>query len=157
MGCCNCTQKVEIGFSSPLKIMMVEPPDKGGSRMTVTYGVFSFTGSDIMYTLPVDKQVNMKVSYVDAAGNPAKVDGQVTWASSDDDILNVQRNEDDTTQCRVLPMGEVGQAQVTATADADLGEGVRQLICTADIEVVGGEAVAGTITPVGEPSPIPKK
>lgn len=109
-----------------------------------------------MYTLPVDKQVNMKVSYVDAHGNPARVDGDVVWASSDDDILNVQRNEDDTTQCRVMAMGDVGQAQVTATADADLGEGTRELICTAEIEVIGGEAVGGSITPVGDPEDIPK-
>jgi hypothetical protein len=52
------------------------------------------------------------------------------------------------------PRRSVGQAQVTATCDADLGDGVRELITLCDIEVVGGEAVAGTIQPVGEPDPL---
>jgi hypothetical protein len=56
-----------------------------------------------------------------------------------------------------MPMGTVGQAQVTAIADADLGDGTRELVCSAEVEVIGGEAVGGSITPVGEPSPIPKK
>jgi hypothetical protein len=155
--CCQEPQKVQISFSGPLRVVVAEDEETGHAYLTVSYEGFSFTGrGDIMYTLPVDKQVVMKVSYVDAHGNPAKVDGDVVWASSDDDILNVQRNEDDTTQCRVMPMGEVGQAQVTATADADLGDGTRELVCTAEIEVIGGEAVGGTISPVGEPSPIPK-
>jgi hypothetical protein len=162
MGRCRCDEpeKVEISFSGPLKIMMVDEPETSGyATLTIQYDRFSVTakGDRIMYTLPVDKQVTMKVSYIDAHGNPATVDGEVIWASSDDDILNVQRNEDDTSQCRVMPMGTVGQAQVTATADADLGEGTRELICTAEIEIIGGEAVGGSITPVGEPTPIPRE
>ena len=43
---------------------------------------------------------------------------------------------------------------MTATADADLGEGVRRLTTVCDIEVVAGEAVSGTIQPVGEPEPV---
>jgi hypothetical protein len=31
---------------------------------------------------------------------------------------------------------------------------VRELITTMDVEIVAGEAIAGTITPVGEPQPI---
>jgi hypothetical protein len=44
---------------------------------------------------------------------------------------------------------------MTAYADADLGERVRELATTMDVTVMAGEAVAGTITPVGEPEPIP--
>jgi hypothetical protein len=44
-------------------------------------------------------------------------------------------------------------ANRTATADADLGEGVSEIVCTMDVEVVAGTAVVGTITPTGEPQP----
>jgi hypothetical protein len=47
--------------------------------------------------------------------------------------------------------GPLGQVQVTATADADLGEGTRTLTMTMDVEIVSGEAITGSITPVGEP------
>jgi hypothetical protein len=39
--------------------------------------------------------------------------------------------------------------QITATADADLGAGVRNLVTVCDITIVAGEAVAGTIAPIG--------
>ena len=107
-----------------------------------------------MYTLPVDHSVLMQVSYTDARGNPATIDGDVTWESSDTSIISVTVDQADSTICRATPVGTVGQAQVTATCDADLGEGTRELVTLCDIEVVGGEAVAGSIQPVGEPEPI---
>jgi hypothetical protein len=107
-----------------------------------------------MYTLPVDHTVSMQVSYVDARGNAASVDGAVSWQSSDESIVKLQVDKADDTICRAVPAGGIGQAQITASCDADLGEGVRELITTCDIEVVGGEAVAGSIQPLGEPDPI---
>lgn len=107
------------------------------------------------YTLPADKQIKMKVSYVDANGNPAIVDGDVSWASSNTAIINAVVNPSNTFEAVVRPGTQIGQAQVTATADADLGSGVRQLVTLMDVTVVGGEAVAGVIEPVGDPEPIP--
>ena len=106
------------------------------------------------YTLPSRMQVHAQVAYVDAAGNPAVVDGDVTWASSNDLIVAVTTNTADTTKVLIAGVGLAGQAQVTATADADLGDGVRTLVTTMDVEVIAGEAVAGTITPVGAAEPI---
>jgi hypothetical protein len=148
--------KLEISFGSPLKIIHVaETAAEGFSLLTITFDQFTITAEgDVMYTLPIDHAVKMHVSYVDAHGNPATVDGPVIWASSDDDIVKLERDLDDTTICVVAAAGTVGNAQVTATADADLGEGVRQLITTCDISVVAGEAVAGNITPVDAPTPI---
>ena len=128
------------------------------SRLTITYKGFTLTAQgDVMYTLPVDMFVQMQVSYVDAKGNPATVDGPVTWASSDDDVLAVQVDANDSTIVSVTPVGTLGTAQISATADDDLGTGVRQLVTLADITVVAGEAVAGTIQPIGAPQPIPGK
>jgi hypothetical protein len=108
------------------------------------------------YKLAVDEYVEVKVSYVDAAGNPAVVDGDVVWESSNPDLVTVTAH-DDTTSADVCPAGngDLGTAQISATADADLGEGVRELITVFDVQIVAGEAVAGTISPVGDPQPIP--
>jgi hypothetical protein len=108
----------------------------------------------MVYKLPDDKKVDVKVSYVDAKGNAASVDGPVEWASSDAAIVSVTVSTDDPSQATVAGVGPVGQAQVTVTADADLGEGVRQIVTTMDVEIIAGEAVAGTISPVGEPTPV---
>jgi hypothetical protein len=146
--------RVEIVFTNALKIMEVaEEPPRGHQLLTIKYQQFVITleGDHVMYTLPADHLVNMQVSYTDAKGNPATIDGAVAWQSSDANIITVTVDPQDSTICRAIPVGGVGQVQITATADADLGEGVRALITTCDIEVVGGEAVAGSIQPKGEP------
>ena len=77
----------------------------------------------------------------------------MTWDSSDETIIAVFTDSADHTKALVRPGGKIGQALVTANADVDLGEGVKELLTTMDVTVVAGEAVAGTITPVGEPEP----
>jgi hypothetical protein len=146
-------QRIEIAFVTPLQVMEVAEPQQGGSILTIKYLGFTITveGDHVMYTLPVDKQVEMQVTYVDAEGNAAEVDGEVIWASSDDDIATVKVSASDSTIVTVVPVGAVGQCQITATADADLGQGVRNLITVCDLEIVAGEAVAGSIQPLGEP------
>lgn len=94
------------------------------------------------------------MSYVDAKGNPAMIDGDVVWDSSDENIASVEMDSGDSTIANVIPGDAIGQVQVSATVDADLGSGTTELITTMDVEVVSGQAVAGTITPVGEPQPI---
>jgi hypothetical protein len=153
-------QKVDlvISFGNTLRVAVASVPAAllGHSIMTITYEGFSITTREnaIMYTLPIDHFVKMQVAYVDMKGNPATVDGVVSWLSSDETIAIVTVDQQDSTIVTVSPLGPLGQVQITATADADLGEGVKQLITTCDISLVGGEAVAGTITPVGAPEPI---
>jgi hypothetical protein len=146
-------QRVEIAFVTPLTVTSVVP--EGHAVLTLVAGPFTITaqGDGFMYTLPVTHEVGMQVSYVDAQGNPATVDGQVIWASSNEAIATAEADPDDSTICTVVPGGSLGQVQISATVDADLGGGTRELITTADITVVAGEAVAGTISPIGEPSP----
>jgi hypothetical protein len=147
--------RVEIVFGNALQIMEVEPPAPIRSLLSITFEQFTIVaeGDHVMYTLPVDHTVLMQVSYVDAKGNPATIDGAVAWQSSDQAILAVTPDPGDSTMCRATPIGGIGQAQVTATVDADLGDGVRNLITLCDIEVVGGEAVTGSIQPFGDPEP----
>jgi|SRR5215467_5902174 len=132
-------------------------PDQAGAFFTIRYRDFTIKAraKDMAYKLASGMQVEVQVSYVDANGNPATVDGNVTWDSSHPNMVEVAVDNKDSTKATIRAVGPTGQAQVTATADADLGAGVRELITPMDVEVVAGEAVAGTIAPVGEATPIP--
>jgi hypothetical protein len=149
-------QRVEIVFANALQIVHVQPQQLR-VFLTISHQSFTITieGDHVMYTLPVDHAVSMQVSYVDSKGNPATIDGEVNWASSDQAIVTIEVDTEDSTICKAVPAGSLGQVQVTATVDADLGDGVRNLITTCDIQIVGGEAVAGSIQPVGEPEQLP--
>jgi hypothetical protein len=136
-------------------LTFITEPSKAGALITLHYGAFTLTarGDQMAYTLPDGFQIGVKVSYVDAQGNPARVDGDVTWESSNIDIATVTATGPDAATVAATVGGTIGQLQITAKADADLGQGVRELITTMDVEVVAGEAVAGTIAPVGEATP----
>lgn len=105
------------------------------------------------YTLPADCEVAVQVAYTDANGNPATVNGYVAWESSNEDVVHVQVDGKDSTMATVTARGKIGAAQVSAVAP-DLGEGTRSLVTTMDVNVVAGEAVAGTISPVSAAKPI---
>jgi len=125
------------------------------SRVTVSYDGFTvtFTGDHMAYTLPVDQKVDVQVAYVDAKGNPAAVDGNPTWSSSDPSLLDVVADAANAFIAHVVPVGPAGNAQVKVEADADLGAGTKSLVTLMDVTMVAGEAVAGTITPAGAPVP----
>jgi len=99
-------------------------------------------------------KVGLQVAYVDANGNPAKVDGDPRWEESDKNIILLQVDPQNAFQATLHTVGPLGQAQVKVGADADLGEGVKPIISLLDVEVVAGEAVAGVITPVGAPETV---
>jgi hypothetical protein len=145
---------VQFQLGGTLKFLIEEP--KGYVLVTVQYDRFTLTAKgDVMaYKLPDDKQAKVQVAYVDAKGHAASVDGDVTWSSSNEGVALVQVDPADSTIATVVPGDQLGQVQVTATADADLGAGVTELVTLMDVEVIGGQAVAGTITPVGEATPI---
>jgi|SRR5215831_16476728 len=147
--------QLEISFGTPLRIILTEEKPQPSSTLTVTDKQTSITlKGNAMYTMPILYAVGLQVKYVDAGGNPARVDGEVEWASSDPAVVTIQPDTQDTSKCGIASTDNVGTAQVTATADADLGSGVRELITILDVTVVAGEAVAGTIAPVGSAEPI---
>jgi len=144
-------------LGSPVSLILQPlPVAEGECIVTTTIGGVSMTakGFHMAYTLPDDHQIAVQVAYVDAHGHPAQIDGPVVWSSSDATILSVTADTTVSTQATIAPVGALGQAQAVATADADLGTGVRSLITTFDVTVVAGAAVAGTITPVGDPTPV---
>lgn len=98
-----------------------------------------------MFTLPDDKTASAAIAYVDAKGNPATVEGAPVWSSSDEAILTVAAAADGFSAV-VTPVGPLGSAQIKVVADADMGEGVTEIITIGDVEVVAGSAVAGNLT-----------
>lgn len=79
-----------------------------------------------------------------AAGNPARLDGAARFESSDESVATVIQTGDYTATIRAVlgaDLGPTGKTiQVVARADADLGEGVREIVGTMAVEVVPAEA-----------------
>jgi uncharacterized protein YjdB len=95
--------------------------------------------------IPAGESRGATVVYKDARGNAAKVDGPPVWSSSNEAIVTVAARAD--AMSATVTAAGVGSAQISVRADADLDAGKeRELIATADVEVVAGEAVVGEIT-----------
>ena len=101
-------------------------------------------GDEMLLTLSSVQQAALSISAVDAKGNPAPVEN-VVYEGSDPNILVVRADPADETKATVLAR-TVGTAQVTVKADADIGEGEKELMGLLDVEVVAAEAVALSIT-----------
>src|SRR4029077_17677599 len=95
-----------------------------------------------------------QITYLDEAGNPAVVE-TVTWGSSNPEVASATADPADQTRANIDGLSIGSGVQGNATADANLGQGTRELITLFDLDVVGGEAVTGTINVVGEPVDIP--
>ena len=81
---------VNFQLGGTLKLDVIEEPE-GYAVMTITYDGFTITakGNGMAYKLPNDKVIGVKVAYVDSHGNPATVDGDVTWEFSDESVATV--------------------------------------------------------------------
>ena len=99
-----------------------------------------------------DKQ-ELLVNISSAKGNPAVLDGALTWASSNEAIITVTAGTDDGMSATMVAVGPVGTAQISARGDADRGDGVREIVGTLDVEVIGGEAMVITIGPASTTPP----
>lgn len=91
--------------------------------------------------LPIDRVVTLSIQPVDAAGNPAPVDGAPVWASSDEALVTVVAAEDGLS-AELRPVGALGLAQISVSADALMGPEIRNLTGLLEVQIVGGEAVA---------------
>lgn len=147
--------RLDVRFLNPLTLRCDQPATPSGSVLiSATCDGFTATGKgpEMAYTLPADKQVTLKVEFLDAKGNHATVDGDPTWSSSNEDVATATATPGNPWLAQLMPVAP-GTCQVLCEADADLGDGVREVLCTMDVEVVGGEAVIGTISPASDPAP----
>jgi hypothetical protein len=117
-------------------------PEKPELRFTLLVeGGFEIKGEKMALTMTAVQQCGLSVAAVDAKGNPAQVEG-VTFTSSDPAILTVEVDPGDETIAVVKAMGPTGNGQVTVTADADLGEGIKHLTGILDVTIMAAEAVS---------------
>lgn len=110
------------------------------------------------FVLTTDQKARVSFTASDRYGNPASIDGVPRWESSDPTVAFVS-TYDDGMAADVVTAGRLGSAQVSVRCDADLGDGVRELVGVLDVDVVGGEAVMIALTPAAaEPkdaAPVP--
>lgn len=114
------------------------------------WGRQSFVEGD-MIRITTEQQIPVQLVPKTASGRDARIDGEVEWTSSDLQVIEVVSTGPMSAIVRSV---NPGTAQVIAVFDADLGEGVRPVEKSADVEVVEAEAVSGEIV-FGEPEPKP--
>ena len=87
------------------------------------------------------QQVVLSVSPVTAKGNPAPLGGVPVWTTSDATLVDLTQS-DDGLSATVVAKGPLGSCQVSVSADADVGEGVVEIVGVLDIEIKGSMAVS---------------
>ena len=90
-------------------------------------------------TLTIDEQVAITLSVTDRAGNPAAFDAPPVWAASSA-ALTLEAAADGMSATAVSGDVVEDAVMVTVRGDADLGDGVREIIGTLQINVSSGEA-----------------
>lgn len=96
-------------------------------------------------TLTDEQEVTLTASFRTEGGNSARVDGVPKWASLNPDVVSLVVAADGLSARAVS--GVPGTAQVTCTADGNLGTGVRLVKGTFLFEVVQAEAVSAVLVP----------
>lgn len=96
-------------------------------------------------TMSAGSRGTVSVAWKDSGGNVVKVEG-TKWASSARSIVECTASTGNPLIANLYAPGPPGNAQVQATADADLGEGVKSITATLDVTVIAGEATGGEIT-----------
>lgn len=102
-------------------------------------------------TSTIEEKVHLRLTPTTASGQPATVDGKPTWTIEEGNAtLEV---DEDGLGAWLISADEVGESAYKVSADADLGEGVK------NIEVIGKytytNAQAANLGLVAEPA-VPK-
>ncbi len=118
---------------------------------TYAFNGVSFTAKGDKMGLTVSSSevpgtVSVSVSYVDAKGKPAKVDGIPVWAASDATVVDSVTPAEDGMSAELHITDTIGVSQVTNVADVDVGEGIKSLESVDTISVIAAEAVAANFT-----------
>jgi hypothetical protein len=95
--------------------------------LTLQDTTLTFYG-DFKMRFNTEQKIPLAASAVTASGNPAPIDGEIVFTSSDPNVVAIEGGF-------AVAKGE-GVAQITATADRDLGEGVDPIVASGAVEVV---------------------
>lgn len=120
-------------------IFIITEPD--GSKMEVS-----------QMFLKVSQKIKLGIEIKDKFGNPAQIDGKPVFALSDETLADMVVTEDGLS-CDITPKGPVGALKVQAKCDADLGEGVKEILGELDLDLIAGEAVTVELK-AGEPTDV---
>jgi len=101
-----------------------------------------------MSELTATQNVRLTVEFKDKKLNKAKVHGAPQWFTDNTDLIALVPDADGMG-CTVSAVGALGSASVTLRGDADLGEPVKEIIGTHQVDIVAGEATVVDI--VAEP------
>jgi len=161
---------LKISFGTPLVVIHQQVVWQF-AEITFKVGNFTFKGVSVVGQSPTGQAVSQRstadmqvgsmavvsVEWKDASGGTVKVDGPTTWTSTDESVVQVTVSSGNPQIANAYAPGPIGSASIHATADADLGEGVRKVTAIIDITTISGEAVAGdiTFTPTGTHPPSP--
>lgn len=141
--------RLEISFVSPLTLVHQPGPEPEGTRavFSFTTGGLTATGELMSNQMQAKTYATCSVEWKDAGGNTVSVEGgSVAWASSDPKIVNATVATGNPAIANLFAPGPIGKVVVQATGDADLGQGVKTVTATIEVEVITGEAVGGEIT-----------
>ncbi len=89
--------------------------------------------------LTADQFVTGRVVATDKYGNPATVQGDWTWETTDETIATVEAPSPGV-EFTITAVGPDGVATVSGMADADLGDGVVEITAVVSVNVVSGMA-----------------
>lgn len=133
---------------------LFRPRPKGVARLRWAINPQSYFEGATHVRITNEQRVLLTVVALTAAGFPAAIDGDVIFTTSDAAVANIERVN--ANSAYVNGGNAAGAALITATFDADLGEGVRTITLTGAVEVVQAEAATGVLT-FGEPElkPLP--
>ncbi len=134
-----------------LKAQVFPPDPLPQFQLGFDFGTHIVQGTDLMSRINTEQRVLVSVNPLTAGGNPAPIDGSVNFTSSDESVARIDQVS--PTSAYVTAVG-LGAAQIGASFDADLGEGVRTIELSGALEVVPAEADRGEIV-FGEPELIP--
>lgn len=130
-------------------------PDRSHTRQSPRKGRL------IMATdLRDDQRFTAEVEFRDRRGNPAPVDAP-DWTTDNSELLILEPLPPDADRpnvaaCRITPVGPLGTATVTLRADADPGDGVREIVASGELRVVAGSAIQAKMT-FGLPEDLPNE
>lgn len=108
-------------------------------------------------TITNEQKLPLSLNPTTEAGHAARVDGTPTWALRDGDPGTLEVAADGLSAVYVSPDAVDADptknvAQVTVTADADLGQGVKNITDTAEVTIISAEAQSLGLT-AGTPVP----
>lgn len=92
----------------------------------------------------VTQQFPITLTFQDAAGNPAQIQGVPEWTNNNTNVLSMEVAADGMSAV-VSAVGPAGSGQISVKADSNLGEGITEITGVLDVEALPGDATVITL------------